>query len=199
MARTMTISASTVMNHRDRESPRVGALGRHGGHCRRPRTVTRMNEAARSRRPVEAPRPGLAGRLSGVRDRVRSLPGGTLIWRIGITLLGLATNRRRCPAVAAARAGLADHFRRPGLVGHRVRVGVAAARSRPPPGRRMDPMVGPARGLGARRYRPARTGDPCRRAPRIVVPLRNPLAADAAALPCRLGELRDPPVADAGD
>jgi len=50
-----------------------------------------MNEAARARRPVEAPRPGLAGRLSGVRDRVRSVPGGTFIWRIGITLIGLAT------------------------------------------------------------------------------------------------------------
>jgi uncharacterized protein (TIGR02611 family) len=35
-------------------------------------------------------RRSLRGRMAAVRARVRGLPGGTLLWRIGVTLLGLA-------------------------------------------------------------------------------------------------------------
>jgi uncharacterized protein (TIGR02611 family) len=41
-------------------------------------------------RRVEAGRAGVAGRLSAVRERVRSVRGGAVAWRIGITLIGLA-------------------------------------------------------------------------------------------------------------
>jgi uncharacterized protein (TIGR02611 family) len=49
-----------------------------------------MNETAPTGGRVEAPRAGVARRLSGVRARVRSVPGGALIWRIGITVIGVA-------------------------------------------------------------------------------------------------------------
>ncbi len=35
------------------------------------------------------PRPSRWAGLARIRDRVRGLPGGRLIWRIGVTLLGL--------------------------------------------------------------------------------------------------------------
>ena len=33
--------------------------------------------------------PGLRARLTGMRARVRAVPGGALLWRIGITVVGL--------------------------------------------------------------------------------------------------------------
>jgi uncharacterized protein (TIGR02611 family) len=45
-------------------------------------------------RPVDTepgPAPtSVGGRLSGVRARVRALPGGALAWRIGVTVVGVA-------------------------------------------------------------------------------------------------------------
>src|SRR2546427_13269276 len=50
-----------------------------------------MTRSADPQPTVAGPeRPGLRGRLSRFRARVRSLPGGTLSWRIVVTLLGLA-------------------------------------------------------------------------------------------------------------
>jgi uncharacterized protein (TIGR02611 family) len=49
-----------------------------------------VNEAARPGQPDGAVRSGVVGRMSAVRARVRSVPGGALAWRIGITVIGVA-------------------------------------------------------------------------------------------------------------
>jgi uncharacterized protein (TIGR02611 family) len=50
-----------------------------------------MTEPARARRHGAAsPRPRVTGRLRGVRERARSVPGGVVMWRIGITVIGVA-------------------------------------------------------------------------------------------------------------
>jgi uncharacterized protein (TIGR02611 family) len=49
-----------------------------------------MDETAPSRGRAGAPQALRTGRLSGLRGRVRSVPGGAVAWRIGITIIGLA-------------------------------------------------------------------------------------------------------------
>lgn len=48
-----------------------------------------MDEAAGSGPPAETQRRGVAGRARHFRERVRSLPGGALAWRVVVTILGL--------------------------------------------------------------------------------------------------------------
>jgi uncharacterized protein (TIGR02611 family) len=49
-----------------------------------------VTETAQSQRPEPAERSGVSGRLVRIRQRVRSLPGGALAWRVSITILGVA-------------------------------------------------------------------------------------------------------------
>jgi uncharacterized protein (TIGR02611 family) len=49
-----------------------------------------MDEAAGARPPTEPQRRGIGARARDFRDRVRALPGGALLWRVGITVIGLA-------------------------------------------------------------------------------------------------------------
>lgn len=57
------------------------------------RTLTygwRMDEVSGSRATAEAQRPGMAGRTRALRATVCSVPGGAVVWRVGITVIGLA-------------------------------------------------------------------------------------------------------------
>jgi uncharacterized protein (TIGR02611 family) len=49
-----------------------------------------MDEAVGTRPPAEAQSAGVGGWATGLRERVRSMPGGAMVWRVGITLVGVA-------------------------------------------------------------------------------------------------------------
>lgn len=49
-----------------------------------------MEQAAGAGPPAETKRRGVAGRARDFRARVRSIPGGAVLWRVAITIIGLA-------------------------------------------------------------------------------------------------------------
>jgi uncharacterized protein (TIGR02611 family) len=49
-----------------------------------------MDEAVGTRPPAEAQSAGVRRWATGLRERVRSMPGGAMVWRVGVTLVGVA-------------------------------------------------------------------------------------------------------------